>query len=263
MTKIYNFNDFDLIKNGDNLLVHSDLINIINTLRKKKLKFNPDKFINNLKKKIGKNGSIVFPTYNFDFCKKKNFNSNNKFLTTGFLPKYALSRKDFIRSRHPIISFTISGLLKDEFCEIDSRSAFGENSVFNFMVKKNFKIIFIDLDYKKSFSFIHHFEELSGITYRFKKKFRGLYTYNNEAPKIKTYELFVKYMNSNKHTYPNEKLKSILMNKNIFYERLYNGVKFQVIDIKKSKKIIMSQIKHDKFYHTVTTKKFKKIFNIK
>ena len=48
MTK-YNFNDFDLIKNGDNLLVHSDLINIINTLRKK-LKFNPDKFINNLKK---------------------------------------------------------------------------------------------------------------------------------------------------------------------------------------------------------------------
>ena len=42
-------------------------------------------------------------------------------------------------------------------------------------------------------------------------------------------------MNSNKHTYPSEKLKSILMNKNIFYERLYNGVKFQVIDIKKSK----------------------------
>ena len=70
-------------------------------------------------------------------------------------------------------------------------------------------------------------------------------------------------MNSNKHTYPNEKLKSILKNKNIFYERLYNGVKFQVIDIKKSKKIIMSQIKNDNFYHTVTTKKFKKIFNIK
>ena len=138
MTKIYNFNDFDLIKNGDNLLVHSDLINIINTLRKKKLKFNPDKFINNLKKKLVRMVRLFFQ--HSLTLQKKNFNSNNKFLTTGFLPKYALSRKDFIRSRHPIISFTISGLLKDEFCEIDSRSAFRENSVFNFMVKKILKL---------------------------------------------------------------------------------------------------------------------------
>ena len=61
------------IKKNDNIIIHSNSAGIYQFS-----KFENDdlyeNFIKILKKKIGKNGTILVPTYNYDFTKGKIFN---------------------------------------------------------------------------------------------------------------------------------------------------------------------------------------------
>ena len=65
------------IKKNDNILLHSNSagINQIKILKKDKAKFY-NLFINALLKKIGSKGTLVMPTYNYDFTKGKTFDYN-------------------------------------------------------------------------------------------------------------------------------------------------------------------------------------------
>ena len=51
--------------------------------------------------------NILFPTFNWDFCKGKSFNYNNTRSMTGSLSNVALKRPDFKRSKNPIYSFAV------------------------------------------------------------------------------------------------------------------------------------------------------------
>ena len=62
------------VSKGDMLYVASNILPLILNLKKNKINFNANQLINDLQESIGKNGTLLFPTYNWDFCKKKTFN---------------------------------------------------------------------------------------------------------------------------------------------------------------------------------------------
>ena len=62
------------INKGDKLLVTSNIIRIIINYKKKNITFDPNFLIDLLKEKVGKSGTLFFPTFNWDFCKGKTFN---------------------------------------------------------------------------------------------------------------------------------------------------------------------------------------------
>ena len=64
------------IKKGDKLLVSSNIVKIIINAKKKNIIFNPNSIIDVLKNKVGKNGTLLFPTFNWDFCKGVIFDYN-------------------------------------------------------------------------------------------------------------------------------------------------------------------------------------------
>ena len=82
------------IKKNDNIFLHSNSTRILQYDKTKKSKKKLFKlFFNLLIKKIGPNGTLVVPTYNYDFAKNKTFfydkaNSQVGELSNFFLKEY-------------------------------------------------------------------------------------------------------------------------------------------------------------------------------
>ena len=104
------------IKKGDKIIITSNIIKILTKFKNKKINFDPNILINILKKKIGKNGTLLIPTFNWDFCKGKTFEYNKTSSQSGALGNIALKRKDFLRSSSPIYSFAVTGKDKVKIC---------------------------------------------------------------------------------------------------------------------------------------------------
>ena len=97
------------LKSGDKVLVSSDLLNFFIQIKKTNNQITINNIIDILLKIIGKNGTILFPTFNWDFCKGKEFDPKKSRSMTGSLSSAALKRKEFKRSRNPIYSFAVAG----------------------------------------------------------------------------------------------------------------------------------------------------------
>jgi len=61
------------MKRNNILLIASDISRYAYEETKNKGHFNPNKFIDKYIDIIGENGTLLFPTYNWDFCEGKTF----------------------------------------------------------------------------------------------------------------------------------------------------------------------------------------------
>ena len=165
------------IEEGDVVLLHSDSTAIREITELKwadVLDLLKDSFINVL----GASGTLIVPTFNWDFCKGKTYYHNKTPSQVGVFTNNMLNDKRCIRSFHPIYSFAgIGPAAKYLFSNI-SKSSFGKNSVFHKMHQINAKIILFCLNpdiMKKDFTttFIHYVEQIKGVDYRYIKYFKG------------------------------------------------------------------------------------------
>ena len=98
------FSDLD-IKRDDNLLVNSDIKKILIHFKRAKEKFDPNLILDELLNKISKNGTLLLPTFNWDFCSGKEFDYFKTPSRSGSLTKIALTRRDFVRTKKPHLFF--------------------------------------------------------------------------------------------------------------------------------------------------------------
>lgn len=147
------------IKKGENIFIASDILRIGLKFYEKKETFDLDIFLDKLKEKITKEGTIVFPTYNWDFCKGISFDYNKTKSKTGALSQKALKRKEFQRTQHPIYSFAVWGKNSQELCNLNNSSSFGLDSPFSYFKEKDYKMVFIDVSFTNSLTFTHYIEE--------------------------------------------------------------------------------------------------------
>jgi len=232
------------IKKGDSLLLIADLTNILIDCKNNNEKFDGNKFIDSIIKKIGLKGTLLLPTFNFDFCKGKDFDYINTVPKTGALPKIGLSRKDFKRTKHPIHSFAVWGSGKEELCNLDNLSSFGNDSPFSYLHKKNVKNLTIGLDYKLGFTMVHYCEEKVGVNYRLLKEFKGFYIDKNKKRELKTYKMYVrKDVQLNTMTGIKPELDEILKSKNEYIKyKINNNIIFS-LNLKIIADILIDNIK--------------------
>ena len=148
MLKDKNFCDFidNLnITKGDILYVASDITQILLYYKSKKISFNPNEFIDYLYLKVGDEGTLLFPTFNWDFLRGKTFDYNNTPSMSGSLSKIALKRGDFLRTKHPIYSFAVKGKDKEQLFNLDDKSGWGKNSIFAYFHENSAKNLFIEM----------------------------------------------------------------------------------------------------------------------
>jgi len=178
------------LEEGDIVLLHSDStilreitgLNWSNTLTLLK-----DCFLNVL----GESGTLIVPTFNWDFCKGKPYSHEKTRSQVGMFTNNILFDDRSLRSFHPIYSFAAIGPHKEELLNNVSNSSFGDNSVFHRLHKINAKIVFFNFDLGTTF--VHYVEQKLDVDYRYIKYFTGQVS-RNGLEYQDTFDFYVRYL---------------------------------------------------------------------
>lgn len=229
------------IKKNDKILVSSNILKIISKFKNKNF---PKIIIKCLKNKISSKGTLLFPTFNWNFCKGETYDYKKTKSNTGALSNISLTMKDFKRSINPIYSFNVYGKDKKKIIQMKHESCFGFDSPFGYLIKNKGKNLFIDLDYKDALTFVHVAEEKVGVNYRYIKKFEGHYIDENKKKLIKSCEMYVRKTDLVSKTIINKKFDKILKKKNALKETSFKKIKFSIVDINTAYFLMKNDIKN-------------------
>ena len=233
------------IKSGDKVLVSSNLLKILISKRKSKNFFSPDTILNELITKIGPDGTLLIPTYNWDFCKGKDFCYHKTLSLSGSLGNFALKRNDFLRTQNPIYSFAVTGKDKDKLFNFKHKSCFGLDSPFGYLINSEGKNLFIDLDYKEGFTLCHVAEESVGVNYRYLKKFSGQCKNHDGRIENKEFSMYVRDPKSNvMMTSIHSDFDKALSKLNAIKNYQKKDFSLQIINIKKAYNLMVDDLKN-------------------
>ncbi len=214
------FADVD-INIGDTVMVSSDVLKIIIHNKNSKNKINIDSIIDMLIEKISRKGTLLFPTFNWDFCSGKDFNYKKTVSQCGTLSNMALKRPDFKRTKNPIYSFAVTGKDKELICSMPHRDSFSFNSPLGYLIKNNAKNLFINLNYRRAgFPFVHLLEQELNLSHRYKKEFSANYIDSNENKRKETYSIFVRKIEEGiGETLIDKKFDQIMRENKVFFNQ--------------------------------------------
>ncbi len=234
------------LNKGDNVFVTSDVKQLLYDLIQQGDETDLNLLIDGIIDVIGEEGTLVFPTFNWAFCKGEPYDHFKTPCKTGSLGKLALKRDDFHRTKHPIYSFAVWGKGQEALCAMDNKSSFGIDSPFTYFRTNHFRNLFIDKDLQHSFVFVHYVEEVAGpVPYRYLKDFTADYTDETGRTRQATYSMNVRDLDLNVenviYAYEPEFEETGVM------ERFtINGLEYMLIDLFGAFPIIAEDVRHNR-----------------
>jgi len=167
------------IKPGERIWLSSDIIGFALAFRKEKIKFDQNALIDAFIDAVGPEGTILIPTFNFDFSNHGHYDYIKSKGTTGALGNTALAREDFTRTKYPLHSFAVWGADKEYLVNMDNLNSFGSDSPFGYCIGRHVRQIILGTDYVHALTFMHYAETVCSVPYRYMKTFHGEYTDEN------------------------------------------------------------------------------------
>lgn len=169
-------------KNDKVIVLYSGIWTFVNKLKfkDKKIKNIPKNILTLLEKKITKNKTLFIPAFTGKTYSKKKFIQIDKDLDkdNGVIAFEALKR-NYYRTHQPIHSYFVFGNLK-EIKNYKFKSSWGDKSILQYFSKKNARICNMGLPWNKGCAYLHRFEELYNVPWRFKKKFKAKFYKNKK-----------------------------------------------------------------------------------
>ncbi len=152
---------------GDTLLVHSSYKSLGG------VDGGPQAVIDALLDVLSPEGTLIMPTFNFNFNKGEPWDVRTTPSQMGVLTELVRLDPRAKRVFHPFYSFAIMGKHADDLTRERYKSSYERSSVFGKLRDLDGKIMIIGLDYTHSLTFVHHVEQMEGVDYRFIKAFSG------------------------------------------------------------------------------------------
>lgn len=201
------------IRKGDNVILHSNL----GGLYQFEEKLSPEHFLKFILNYLGEKGTLLIPTYNYNFTKGEPFSRRKSKSQVGLLGNSLIKKYYKSRTIAPVFSHIVFGRLKKLIFKCDIENVFGDQSIFSILKKKNFKILCFCCS-PKNITFLHFIEQQLKVNYRYNKLFHGI----SEKKKIT-----IKYFVGKKHIDYSPKEKKILklVNNKQFRETEYGRFK--------------------------------------
>ncbi|EGG41206.1 aminoglycoside N3'-acetyltransferase [Candidatus Nitrosarchaeum limnium SFB1] len=182
---VLNFQKIGLTS-GDVLLVHSSYKSFGG------IEGGPQTVIDAIRSILTDDGTLIVPTFNYDFCDGKPFNIKKTPSKMGIISELVRINSDSKRTLDPVFSFAILGKYRDYLTDLRSEHSFGPNSIFAKLRELDAKIMIIGLAYNESMTFFHHIEETQGCDYRYFKEFKGSITNYDDVKQDGKIILFVR-----------------------------------------------------------------------
>jgi aminoglycoside 3-N-acetyltransferase len=234
------------VNKGDIVLIHSNISELYKNLIKENFNFSLNDVLDIFLEHIGPKGTLIFPTFNFTFCKGNFFSSKDTVSEMGSLSELARIRAGENRTWHPVYSFALFGNIPNKEIQKKNYSAYGEDSIFNWLTDVNGKISIINLTDQNSMTYYHHVEEIMNVDWRFHKNFTGDYIDFNDVKKKTTAKIFVRDISKGIKT-DVKNMEKILWSKNLYKSKYLNSKKgCRSIEIKDLKKEVVTIIKTNK-----------------
>lgn len=174
------------VSKGDVLLVHSSYKSF------GEVEGGPEIVIKALLEILTEIGTLIVPTFNYDFCEGKPFDVLKTPSKMGIITKIIMENSESKRTLDPVFSFSIMGKHRDYLANLRYTHSFGTDSMFAKLRELNAKIMIIGLLYNPSMTFFHHVEEMKGCDYRYFKEFQGEITDHNRDVKQGKIVLYVR-----------------------------------------------------------------------
>jgi aminoglycoside 3-N-acetyltransferase len=171
---------------GDTLLVHSSYKSF------GPVDGGPQTVVNALEAALGADGTLIMPTFNFDFNKGQPWDVRSTPSKMGILTELVRQDPRARRVFHPFYSFAVLGKHAGMLGSLRYKSSYERNSVFGKLRDLDGKIMVIGLSYTNSMTFFHHVEQMEGVDYRFLKQFTGEVTDWDGTTKTDTFEMLVR-----------------------------------------------------------------------
>ncbi|MBO6179165.1 MAG: AAC(3) family N-acetyltransferase [Selenomonadaceae bacterium] len=238
------------IQKGDILYVASDITKVlVEAGRGKSLKNKEDRdvFLRHLtdsfQSAVGAEGTLLFPVFTWDFCRKKPFSRKNTPGEVGAYNNWILKElKDFVRTRHPLYSFMVWGKYADELTRLQNEEAFGVDSPFAWLHKNKGKMLLVSVSLQRAFTFMHYVEASLRVPYRYLKNFRSEYEDYDGTVEMRNYTMYVRDLDIISHEYmPDEFLEKPQVMRSVFWQ----NIPLKVIDLDKSYKIFADDLKNN------------------
>lgn len=220
---VLNFQELG-IRKGDVLLVHSSFKSFGG------VKGGPQTVIDALKYILSEEGTLIVPTFNYDFCDGVPFDIKKTPSKMGIISELIRNDKDSKRSPDPVFSFSMFGKQRNYLANLKSKHSFGPDSIFAKLRELNAKIMIIGLKYNESMTFFHHIEETIGCDYRFLKKFEGKITNYDGIEKNGEIILFVRDIEKGIQN-DVDKMGTILEKEGIIMKRKIGNSEVKLMDV--------------------------------
>lgn len=182
------------IQTGDRVYLSSNIMQLAFLAMQHGEQFSPDRLIDSFQQILSPEGTLLIPTFHFNFSNHGIYDYCNTPCSTGALGNAALKRADFKRTLHPMHSFAVWGKDQSLLCFMENRNSFGDDSPFGYMLEKNVIQIMLGADYQQCMTFVHFVERQADVPYRFYKEFTGTYTDANGISNTRTYEYPARYL---------------------------------------------------------------------
>ena len=174
------------VEEGETLLVHSSYKSL------GEVDGGPQTVVRALEAALGPEGTLIMPTFNFDFNKGVPWDVRKTRSKMGALTEIVRMDPRARRVFHPFYSFAVLGKRAEMLGNLRYKSSYERNSVFGKLRDLDGKIMVIGLSYNNSMTFFHHIEQMEGVDYRFLKQFTGEVTDDNGKTYTDTFEMLVR-----------------------------------------------------------------------
>ncbi len=131
-------------------------------------------FFDALQEVVGKEGTIVVPTFSYSFCHQEEYDPVNTPTTCGMFSEYVRKQDGVIRSLDPNFSVAAWGRLAAYYTGDPSHESFGKGSFWERFLKEKGKIVCMNMDCGSTF--VHYVECCNQVDYRYNKAFNGILT---------------------------------------------------------------------------------------
>jgi aminoglycoside N3'-acetyltransferase len=165
-------------KEDEVIVLYSGISNFIFNIKFKNTNI-PKTLLNILEKVVTKNRTLILPSFSANsFLKENKFDIKKSIDNVGVLPKEALKR-EYFRTTQPLHSYLVYGKEKRLVKKLKHHTSWGDTGILGYMSKRNARICTFGLPWNKGCAYLHRFEELSLVPWRYFKSFEGN-LYRNE-----------------------------------------------------------------------------------
>lgn len=158
--------------------------------------------------------TLLFPTFNYDFCRTHSYNPSSDPCQVGTFNEYVRQLYPDARTLTPVFNFCVYNNYNFSLKPVEN--PFSEASTFGELTKNNAAILFLGASFSAN-TFIHYVEECFKIGYRYIKLFPGI-IHNNETEQKILLQYRVRPMIDNAVVYDWDRLLIDLVNSEILHQ---------------------------------------------